>query len=139
MFLIENFMFLIESLMDLIEKIMVLIEYFMFLKANFMFFIANFISFISNSDAIDAKYHQMALFASALFLCSPPLSVQIDTNLHQLLCTSEIPSMPCNLEKVQKMPKLVKQVILLRANWYKMKYSGNSDPTKFLLSRSNRP
>jgi hypothetical protein len=42
-----------------------------------------------------------AFCISFIFEQPPPLSVYIDANLHQLLGTTDISSMPRNFEKVQ--------------------------------------
>jgi hypothetical protein len=59
----------------------------------------------------------MALFASALFLCSPLCQCK----LMQICIKFYEPVTSSKLEKVQKKPELVKQAILIRANWNKMK------------------
>jgi hypothetical protein len=110
MFLIENFMFLIETFIFFNRKFHVF-------DSKFHVFNSKFQIFNSNSDVIDAKYHKMALFASALFLCSPLCQCK----LMQICIKFYEPVTPSKLEKVQKKPELVKQAILIRANWNKIK------------------
>ena len=115
MILIEDFMFLMENFMFLIENLFFLIENFMFMISNFMFFIANFKFLITN--LVQAMQNTTRWrFLHQLYFCATPLC---QCKLMQICINFYEPSMPSNLEKVQKKPELVKQAILLRAYWFK--------------------